>query len=213
VHRDLKPENVMVTKDGLVKILDFGVAKLAPTGSGGEGSRAPSETATFPGTVVGTIAYMSPEQAAGQPVDFRSDQFSFGSLLYEMATGKRAFQGKSAVDTLAAVLKEDPKPIAEISPLTPAPLRWIVERCLAKEPARRYASTRDLARDLETLRDHSSKASGIAAASAAWPRRRRLAALLTTAAVLAGFVGVFLAGRRSGNGPIPAFQRLTFGRG
>ena len=213
VHRDLKPENVMVTKDGLVKVLDFGVAKLAPTGSDGSGGRAPAETATFPGTVVGTIAYMSPEQAAGQPLDFRSDQFSFGSLLYEMATGKRAFQGKSAVDTLAAVLKEDPRPIAELSPRTPAPLRWIIERCLAKEPGRRYASTRDLARDLETLRDHSSETSGTDLASTPRPRRPRIAALLTAVAVLAGFAGIFLAGRRSGDRPIPDFQRLTFRRG
>ena len=213
VHRDLKPENVMVTKDGLVKILDFGVAKLAPTGSDGSAGRALAETATFPGTVVGTIAYMSPEQAAAQPVDFRSDQFSFGSLLYEMATGKRAFQGKSAVDTLAAVLKEEPRPVAELSPGTPAPLRWIVERCLAKEPGRRYASTRDLARDLETLRDHSSESSGAALISTPRPRRLRIAALLTAAAVLAGFVGIFLAGRKSGSRPIPDFQRLTFRRG
>ncbi len=214
VHRDLKPENVMVTKDGLVKVLDFGVAKLAPTGSDGSGGRrAPVETATFPGTVVGTIAYMSPEQAAGQPLDFRSDQFSFGSLLYEMATGKRAFQGKSAVDTLAAVLKEDPRPIAELSPGTPAPLRWIIERCLAKEPGRRYASTRDLARDLETLRDHSSETSGAALISTPRPRRLRVAALLTAATVLAALGGVYLVGRRSGGRPVPDFQRLTFRRG
>ena len=113
VHRDLKPENVMVKKDGLVKILDFGLAKLTSTGSGSdEGSQLPTMTGTQPGVVVGTVSYMSPEQASGQPVDFRSDQFSFGSMLYEMATGKRAFQRKTAIDTLAAILNEEPEPIA-----------------------------------------------------------------------------------------------------
>src|SRR6266545_3783558 len=109
VHRDLKPENVMVTKDARVKVLDFGLAKLTYTGiDSGEGTNIPTETGTGAGVVLGTVGYMSPEQAGGQPVDFRSDQFSFGSILYELATGKRAFQKKTAVDTLSAILNEEP---------------------------------------------------------------------------------------------------------
>ncbi|HTY43274.1 MAG TPA: WD40 repeat domain-containing serine/threonine protein kinase [Thermoanaerobaculia bacterium] len=214
VHRDLKPENVMATKEGLVKILDFGVAKLAPGGPVDPGgSQAPIQTATYPGTVVGTIAYMSPEQAAGQAIDFRSDQFSFGAVLYEMTTGTRAFQGNSAVDTLAAVLREDPPPIEALSPEAPAPLRWIIERCLSKEPGRRYASTHDLARDLETLKDHSSEAIRAAPAAAVEPRRRSVAALLVAAAILAGLAGTYTLGRRANDRSQPEFQRLTFRRG
>jgi hypothetical protein len=102
---------------------------------------------------MGTVGYMSPEQAAGHPVDFRSDQFSFGSVVYEMATGKPAFRRGTAVHTLAAILDQEPEPIAGASPATPVPLQWIVERCLAKDPDARYASTRDLARDVAVTRD------------------------------------------------------------
>jgi Tol biopolymer transport system component/predicted Ser/Thr protein kinase len=215
VHRDLKPENVMLTKDNRVKILDFGLAKLAPAGAtSGEESQWPAQTGTFPGVVLGTVGYMSPEQAQGGAVGHRSDQFSFGSVLYEMATGRRAFHGKSAIDTLAAIINTEPEPIERIEPRVPGPLRWVVERCLSKEPSNRYASTQDLAQELRVLRDHVTDISGTTAAGRKERRRRpRLASLLTAALVLAGLAGMYLAGKRAGQTPIPDFQRLTFQRG
>ena len=158
VHRDLKPENLMVSKDGVVKILDFGLAKTTPLyARAGEETGSYRAVATQPGSVLGTVGYMSPEQASGRPLDFRSDQFSFGTILYEMVTGKRAWKRNSAAETLTAIIRDDPQPpIETAAPATPMALRWIVDRCLAKDPDERYASTRDLARDLATVRDHLS---------------------------------------------------------
>src|SRR5262249_54854199 len=132
---------------------------------------------------VGTAGYMSPEQARGDAVDFRSDQFSLGTILYEMATGRRAFLRENTVDTLSAILHDDPPPIPADWPPVPPPLLWIIERCLSKEPRRRYASTEDLARDLSTLRDRASEISGGAvsgsrAAGASGRRSRRTRALV-----------------------------------
>ena len=166
VHRDLKPENLMVSRDGFVKILDFGLAKLVPIDAG-TASRIHTldSEETEGGVVLGTVGYMSPEQAAGRPVDFRADQFSFGTVMYEMATGKRAFRQETAVETLAAIIRDEPEPIRSVNAGVPAPFCWIVERCLAKEPEERYASTRDLARDIAALRDRLLEAPGEARAA------------------------------------------------
>jgi tetratricopeptide (TPR) repeat protein/TolB-like protein len=159
VHRDLKPENIMVTRDGRVKILDFGLAKLVAPSVDDEATTASDSPETGPGRILGTVGYMSPEQAEGRPLDFRSDQFSCGAILYEMATGRPAFRRPSRPQTLAAIVEEDPAPIATLNPTVPAPLRWIIERCLAKEPGDRYASTRDMARDLENVLVHLAEVS------------------------------------------------------
>jgi hypothetical protein len=158
VHRDLKPENIMVARDGTLKILDFGLAK--PFGEAASGELAAGLAKTSTGVVVGTASYMSPEQALGRPVDFRSDQFSLGLILYELLTGRKAFERPSAVQTLTAIIEEEPESLERLSPRTPAPLAWIVDRCLSKDPEDRYASMRDLARDLMQVRDHLGRLTG-----------------------------------------------------
>ena len=218
VHRDLKPENLMVTKDGFVKILDFGLAKLTEPVSQ-DASILPTAIAapTQPGTVMGTAGYMSPEQASGQSVDYRSDQFTLGAILYEMATGKRAFQRKTGAETLVAIIKDEPEPISQAAPKAPAPVRWIVERLLAKDPEERYASSKDLARDLKSVRDHLTETSfsgGLEAAEPAKARRRGWA-LPAIAALLVGIAAGLLLRNVIGarTGPPPEIKRLTFARG
>ena len=211
VHRDVKPENVMISRDGVVKILDFGLAKRTIV-SGASAEDATITIATEPGTVLGTVRYMSPEQASGRAVDFRSDQFSFGSVLYEMAGGKPAFAQDNSVDTLSSILHAEPEPLLRLNPDAPASLRWIIERCLAKDPGERYASTDDLARDLAGVRERLSITGAEPAVLAA--RRRRIPAPVAGAALLAlGIAAGELFSRRGAGGEPPSFRQLTFRNG
>jgi eukaryotic-like serine/threonine-protein kinase len=196
IHRDLKPDNILITREGQVKILDFGLAKAAYEDIGSDDATRTAGQAvhelTEPGTTLGTIAYMSPEQARGQAdLTAQSDQFSLGLVLYELAAGKRAFQRRSAVETMTAIIREDADPLPGS---VPAPLRWIIERLLLKEPAERYDSTRDLYRELRQLRDRLSEAASASAipavaatpVRAGWRTRRALLGIGLAAALLLG---------------------------
>ena len=153
IHRDLKPENVMVTKDGYVKVLDFGLAKVVGVAEEEDVTARLDMPGTNPGTILGTVGYMSPEQATGKVLDFRSDQFALGAILYELSTGKAAFEAENSIDTLSAILHREPPSITRYNVQAPQAFCWIVERLLSKDAQDRYSSTRDLARDLRNIRD------------------------------------------------------------
>src|SRR5262245_40677922 len=200
VHRDLKPENLFVTSDGRLKILDFGLAKLTHQEEGSQVTNLPTATAgTEPGVVLGTLGYMSPEQVRGKPADARSDIFAFGAILYEMLSGRRAFHGDSAADTMSAILKEDPPDLSVTNQAISPGLDRVVRHCLEKNPEQRFQSARDLAFALDALSGTSTP--GLPAGT-----RPRLTSLRLPAAIV-GAVAALAAGFALGCltvGPPPA---------
>ncbi len=213
-HRDLKPENLFITNDGHVKILDFGLAKFTHPEAELPGDAPTIQVATEAGTVLGTAGYMSPEQVRGKAADSRSDIFSFGAILYEMLSGKRAFHGDSAADTMSAILKEEPPDLAETNRNVSPALERIVRHCLEKNPAERFQSTRDVAFNLEALTDISTASrGGLRAVPEEKSARRWLLPLLAGLLLLASWAGVYRFAHKGIVSVNPTFHEITFRNG
>lgn len=217
VHRDLKPANVMVGAQDRVKVLDFGLAKPLDNRDLEAETLLPSRELTGAGRIVGTVSYMSPEQAEGRAVDERSDVFSIGVMLYEMATGERPFTGDSSLSILSAILRDTPRPLAEIKPTLPRELSRVIRRCLAKDPDERYQSAADLRNDLEDLRQSVLSGPLDASATAAVPPARRQWGAMAAIALLGGVAGsgavlAWMTTSPASGGPISDAPYVTYNR-